>query len=73
MITPDDAEKLAREYLDSNRWADSSVMRLARFVLAVAPVLRAAEEWRDEIARKPRPTDAEVALSLTIDEWRGRK
>ncbi len=43
-MTLDDAEKLARIYADMPY--ETAACNLARFVMDVLPVVRAAEEWR---------------------------
>lgn len=79
-MTLDEIERLARE-VDAKRIEAEEFCRktgnhkhvfaeepLARAVLAMLPVVRSAEAWRDEIARKPRPTDAEVRLANAVDK-----
>ena len=40
-------------------------------ILRLITVARAAVAWRDEIARKPRPSDAEVKLGRALDALTG--
>jgi hypothetical protein len=78
-MTIDEAEKMASEHVAAfderakfcaetgNFLHTSPADDLARFLLSVLPVVRAAEPWRAEIAVKPRPTNAEVTLAVAVD------
>lgn len=64
-MTLAEIEELARDWSGTHL---GGAGRVARALLAALPVIRAAEQWRSEIARKPRPTDAEVELATAYDE-----
>lgn len=75
-MTPDDIERLARDSVEFHEEDLNSPNRreaqLARFILDVLPVVRAAEawrEWQDSNCTLSRDEVAAVLLN-TIDAWR---
>jgi len=74
-VTLDEAERLARDAtnwrdIDTGEpeWARAERLTLARALLAVLPVVRAAEAWRDADARAR--YEASRALDDAVDAMR---
>lgn len=76
VVARGEADK-ARAWMHDYPWRDNDSGILARFILAVLPVVRAIEEQRAVIALKSTPTDIEAAIACAfdrmVDENRSRK